>query len=59
MERVYVNTIKRLQQIKNDIYADIWGSTTGILSNVMQSARIRVQLCICENGGHLQNIFRK
>ena len=54
-----MNKPMTLQQLTNNIKADVRGLTTGTLSKVMQSARIRVQLCIPNNGGHLDDIFDK
>ena len=51
-----MNKPKTMQQLKNNIHADIRGLTTGTLSKVMQSVQIRMQLCIQENGGYLPDI---
>ena len=54
---IYVNKPKTVEQIKNNIQADIRGLNIGTLSKFMQSAWIRVHLYIHENGNHLQDMI--
>ena len=51
-ERVYINNPHTIQQLKDDICAEIWELPPELLSAVMENAVERARLCEAENGGN-------
>jgi len=56
-DRVYVNKPKTLQQLKENIRAEIRALGPDILTRVMENVLERAKLCEAENGGHLRDVI--
>ncbi len=56
-ERVYINKPHTIQQLKDNICAEIRGLQPELLSAVMENAVERARLCEAENGEHLSCII--
>lgn len=56
-ERVYVNKPATIEQLKDNIRAEIRELQPAILRKVMDNALKRATLCETANGGHLKDII--
>ena len=56
-EKVYVNKPKTLQQLKNNIWAEITALVPETLRGVMENALERARLCEAEDGYCLQDLI--
>lgn len=54
--KVYANKPKTLDELKNNIRAEIAAISPATLANVMQNAKKRAEFCLRNNGGHLIDI---
>ena len=55
-ERVYVNKPQTIQQLKDNIRAEIRALQPETLTAVMENSVEKAHLCEAENGGHLHDI---
>ena len=56
-KRVHINKPHIIQQLKDNICAEIRGMQPELLSAVMENAVERARLCEAINGGHLSSII--
>jgi hypothetical protein len=56
-ERLYVNKPRTLEQLKENIRAEIRALELQILTNVMNNAIERARLCEAVNGAHLKDVI--
>ena len=57
--KVYINKPNTLQELKNNIIAEINGITPDILQNVMENTVKRIRMCFVNDGKHLEDIIFK
>lgn len=57
--KVYANRPRTIQDLKNNIHAEIEAITGDTLRKVMANLRVRAEDCIANNGGHLKDIIYK
>ena len=53
---MYANKPKTLDELKDNIRAEITAISPEMLANVMENARKRAEFCIRNEGGHLIDV---
>ncbi|PNF17846.1 hypothetical protein B7P43_G05717 [Cryptotermes secundus] len=56
-DRVYANKPRTLQDLKDNISAEIRNITEETLQRVTANMQMRVEACLLENGGHFQHLL--
>ena len=57
--KVYINKPNTLQELKNNIIAEINGITADVLQNVTENTVKSIRMCIVNDGKHLEDIIFK